>query len=535
MSVFSIAAELEKSGKPFVLVSIIESSGSTPRSRGHMVVLPDGSTRGTVGGGPAELMVIGEAIEALKEGLSRKIHYRLDSGRSSDSIKMVCGGDMTFFAEVFQAGLSLFLAGGGFVNQAVAGLAEYIGIPYSVADSREGFTADELFPAALGRYEGGSISALIEEAASRGDINEHTALLIATHNHDDQALSAALGTTAFYKGMLGSRRKTALFFQKMLDKGYRRNAIDGIHAPVGLDLGAETPEEIALSIMSEIFMIRNEVSGRPMKHKLSLNNLVVVRGAGDLATGVIIRLKHCGFDVAALDIPEPTVIRRTVSLAQALFDGQCELDGVNAVRADTLAEADTALKQGIVPVIADPDGKFIPHLHPFVVVDAILAKKNLGTTREMAPIVIGLGPGFTAGSDVDAVIETNRGHDLGRVILEGPAQPNTGVPGTIGGKSAQRVLRAPCRGKAVVLKDIGSLVEEGDPLIEINGKQVCSPFDGVVRGMISDGLEVPEGFKIGDVDPRGEAAYCYSVSDKARAIAGGVLEAVLRLKHDLSR
>jgi len=535
MSLFEIAAELEKKNRAFALITITSSKGSAPRNRGRMIVQPDGTCSGTVGGGPAEKLVIEMALECLKTGESRTVAYRLDSGSSDSSIEMVCGGDMEFYIEVFLPRPALFLAGGGHVNLAVARMAELLNYPYVVSDTRSDIISEERYPGALDRISGGDATELISKGIDKGWISGRTAMLIATHNHDDTALNAALKTPAAYIGMLGSRRKVRLFLDRMRNNGYSESELNRIFAPVGLDLGTETPEEIAVSILAEIMQNLSGRTGRSLSRlqRSAAPPLVIVRGAGDLATGTICRLARCGFRVAALEIGHPTVIRRTVSLAQALFAGEATVEGITAVRAETEEQIRTAWEKGFVPVIPDPEGEWIGRLAPRAVVDAIIAKKNCGTRRDMAPVVIGLGPGFTAGEDVHGVIETNRGHNLGKVILEGEAEANTGIPGNIAGFTAERVVRSPAEGTLRVLKDIESAVERGEIIARVNGSDIPSPLDGVVRGMIADGAEVTAGFKIADVDPRGEPEYCRIISDKARAIAGGVMEALLRLDPSL--
>ncbi|MBP5161790.1 MAG: EF2563 family selenium-dependent molybdenum hydroxylase system protein [Spirochaetales bacterium] len=263
------------------------------------------------------------------------------------------------------------------------------------------------------------------------------------------------------------------------------------------------------------------------------DKLIIVRGAGDLATATIIRLHKSGFKVICLDIDKPTVIRRTVSFAQAMFDGQTSVEGVKARRCEA-DEVLSVLDQGMIPVVADPEGKCITRYKPEIVIDAIIAKRNLGTYMGMAPCTIALGPGFTAGSDVDCVIETTRGHALGRLIYEGSAKPNTGIPGNIGGYTTERVIHSPCAGEFSACRKIGDIVKAGDLIAHVGDCEVRATIDGMIRGLLHDGLTVPEHFKIADIDPRGEKAEYLTCSDKARSLSGSVLEAVmhhLSMKH----
>ncbi len=257
--------------------------------------------------------------------------------------------------------------------------------------------------------------------------------------------------------------------------------------------------------------------------------LVVVRGAGDIASGIALRLKRSHILIAMTEISAPTAIRRAVCFSQAIPLGSYTVENVTAVHAETSAEALEILRQGRIPVLVDPDGTVYPELRPDVVVDAILAKKNLGTKITDAPVVIGVGPGFTAGEDCHAVVETMRGHTLGRVIYHGSTLPNTGIPGLIGGHSGDRVLRAPADGVFHRILEIGAMVREGDTAATVNGVPMRCTLTGVLRGILPDNTPVFKGMKAGDVDPRGEADYCFSASDKALAVGGGVLEAVLSL------
>ena len=262
--------------------------------------------------------------------------------------------------------------------------------------------------------------------------------------------------------------------------------------------------------------------------------LVVIRGAGDIATGIALRLWRAGIRVVMTDLEKPTAIRRTVAFSQAIVHGEAVVEDVTARRADGPGQALEHLERGVIPVLADPQGACIPALRPDGVVDAILAKRNLGTRVTDAPAVIGVGPGFTAGEDCHAVVETMRGHYLGRVLYRGSAQPNTGIPGLIGGFAGERVLRAPAEGTFHRLLDIGAQVKLGDVAAEVDGRPMVCTLDGVLRGILPEGTPVHKGMKAGDIDPRCEREHCYCASDKALAVGGGVLEAVLRLSGALA-
>lgn len=261
--------------------------------------------------------------------------------------------------------------------------------------------------------------------------------------------------------------------------------------------------------------------------------LVLIRGAGDLASGIALRLFRSGFSVVMTDLPHPTSIRRTVAFSEAIVHGETTVEDVTGNRAESPAEALKLLNDGVIPILADPECSCRTELKPHVVVDAILAKRNLGTKITDAPIVIGVGPGFTAGEDCYAVVETMRGHTLGRVIYEGNALPNTNIPGLIGGFAGERVLRAPADGVFRASASIGDLVNEGDTVGYVGDMPMKCTISGVLRGLIADGTTVHRGMKSGDVDPRGEVSYCTTVSDKALAIGGGVLEAILHLSNIL--
>ena len=258
--------------------------------------------------------------------------------------------------------------------------------------------------------------------------------------------------------------------------------------------------------------------------------LVLIRGAGDLASGIALRLHHAHLSVVMTDLPQPTAIRRTVCFSQAIVYGSMTVEDVTARFCAAPEDAAAILAAGEIPVLADPEAKCRTALRPDVVVDAILAKKNLGTRITDAPCVIGVGPGFCAGRDCHAVIETMRGHTLGRVIYSGSALPNTNIPGLIGGFTGERVLRAPCDGIFTAVHRIGDTVEEGETIGFVAGQPMKCTISGVLRGVLDDGVPVKKGMKSGDVDPRCKPEYCTTISDKALAVGGGVVEAVLYLR-----
>jgi len=233
------------------------------------------------------------------------------------------------------------------------------------------------------------------------------------------------------------------------------------------------------------------------------NVLIFIRGGGDLATGVAVRIFKAGFSVMILEVDHPTVIRLPVSFARAVYEGKAIVEGVEAVLIPSWKKAEDTIKQGKIPVLVDPEGYCIEKFSPAVLVDAILAKRNLGTKIDQAPLVIGLGPGFTAGEDVDVVVETMRGHNLGRVYYQGQTAPDTGVPGEMGGESKRRLLRAPAEGKIIPLHKIVDLVKVGEVIAEVKGVPLKAEISGVLRGLIYPQSWVTKGMKVG------ELLYCF--------------------------
>jgi xanthine dehydrogenase accessory factor len=265
------------------------------------------------------------------------------------------------------------------------------------------------------------------------------------------------------------------------------------------------------------------VAGRALK-----DLIILVKGGGEMASGVAQRLVRAGFRVCITELPEPLAVRRRVSLCEAVFSGRTVVERLVSRRASGKEEIQRCWEEGEVPVVVDPQCAIRRILSPDVLVDAILAKNNTGTALSDAPLVIGLGPGFRAGTDVHVVIETNRGHHLGRVIEEGEAEPDTGIPGDIGGYTRERVLRAPAGGRFRGMKQIGDRIEKGEVVAEVEGVPLVATISGALRGILHDGVAAEPGMKVGDVDPRASRELCLAVSEKARAIAGAVLEAVMR-------
>jgi xanthine dehydrogenase accessory factor len=270
--------------------------------------------------------------------------------------------------------------------------------------------------------------------------------------------------------------------------------------------------------------------------------LVIIKGAGDLASGIALRLRHAGFDIAMTEIAAPLAVRRTVAFSQAVYDGRARVEDATAVLVKDEAEARRAFAAKQIAVFVDPAASIVKRLKPGALVDAVMAKKNTGTSLADAPVVIGVGPGFTAGQDCRAVVETKRGHTLGRLLTQGSALPNTGVPGDIGGYTAERLLRAGANGVFEARAEIGDTAEKGDvvAVVRVAGAgqglgpgetrevPVRAEIDGVIRGLLPSGITVRAGMKAGDIDPRCERGHCFTVSDKALSVAGGALEGILR-------
>ncbi|HZU13182.1 MAG TPA: selenium-dependent molybdenum cofactor biosynthesis protein YqeB [Chloroflexota bacterium] len=254
----------------------------------------------------------------------------------------------------------------------------------------------------------------------------------------------------------------------------------------------------------------------------------VIRGGGDLGSGIALRLWRCGFEVVVLEAAAPVAVRRTVAFAEAVYEGAQRVEEARGVLAAE-DDVESLIAAGDIPVLVDPATVSLSALHPAVLIDATMAKRNLGTRSDMAPITVAVGPGFHAPEDAHAVVETQRGPHLGRVVWEGGAERNTGVPGAVAGRGVERVLRAPAQGVFSVQREIGDIVAAGDVVARVAGEPIEAPFPGLVRGLLRPDTLVSAGMKVGDLDPRLDPSLAFLVSDKALAVAGGVLEAILSL------
>lgn len=258
---------------------------------------------------------------------------------------------------------------------------------------------------------------------------------------------------------------------------------------------------------------------------------ILIKGAGDLATGIASRLYNSGYQILMTDIAVPLTVRRTVALSRAVYEGKAEVETMTGILVKNMDEAEKVLSDRNIPVIVDEKAEIRKDYQPDVVVDAILAKKNLGTRITDAPLVIGVGPGFTAGEDCHVVVETKRGHYLGQAIWKGSAIPNTGIPGNIGGFTVERIIRATADGIFEPVAKIGDMVEKDQIVAYSGGLEIRAKMSGIVRGMLQDHVPVTKNMKCGDIDARCELEHCYTISDKARAVGGGVLEAVSEFEH----
>lgn len=525
MSVLADAAHLLETGEPMAIATVVGKEGSAPRDVGARLVVTEADTYGTLGGGTVEGLVVEAAREVLAGSQEPGIRtYELTKDGNTG---MVCGGTMDVFIDTPEQRPRLYIAGGGYIGRELATIAARLDFDVTVIDDRDEYADPETFPDEIevvrGRYD---------EVLRDRSITGNTAVAVATRNQtfDAQAVAAALDGGAGYVGLVASGEKTEHVLDGLREDGYSPSELARVRGPIGLDLGGETPGEIALSILAEINAVRYDTSAEPMT-RTNFDDLVVVRGGGGQGSGVVYRLHQAGFPVVVADVDRPTVVRRAVAFASARYEGTVDVEGVTARKADSVDEAVLALEDGEVPVLDDPDADVATELDADVLVDAIMAKGkyDTGTRRDDADVVIGLGPGFEAGADVDAVVETNRGHELGRAIYDGTADEYDGEPGERRGYTHERVLRAPSAGTWESSREIAEMVESGDVIGHVDDDPVVTEIDGLIRGLVHDGVAVDEGAKLGDVDPRGESVDPAKISDKALAVGSGALEAVLRL------
>ncbi len=517
-------------GEPVALATVVETRQSVPRHAGSkMLVWADGRCSGSVGGGEMEARVIAEARRALADGRTRLLHYELLEPGSGDP--GVCGGEVAVYVEPYLPDPTVLVVGCGHVGREVASLAHWLGLRVVATDDRPEMVTRDRLPDADMLIPGPVTDAI---GAVRAD-QTHAVVVARSMLVDLDVLPPLLAAGMRSVGVIGSGRRWQTTRAQLLARGIPACDLDRVRAPIGVELGAETPREIALSILAEVVALHRGDED-PARCPPSTrgpagcaDTLVLLRGGGDLATGAAWRLTRAGFPVVVCELEHPLTVRRRVALSSAVADGRVDIEGMVGVRA-TVSEAIGLTQQGLVPVLVSSG---LPELSAQVVVDARMAKRALDTTIDDAPLVVALGPGYTAGVHAHAVVETMRGPHLGRVFWFGSVAPDTGTPGEVAGHGTERVLRAPVEGAARWEARIGDLVEAGAVLGTVGGREVHSPFAGVVRGLVADGTVVPAGLKVGDVDPRADTDW-REISDKALAVGGGVLEAVLTWRHGLA-
>lgn len=487
--------------EPYAIVTILSLKGIGPRSEGRMCVFSDSSIYGTIGGGKAEKKAIDSALIALKNEKGFK-----------ENIKVRESGEIEVFIDPVIKKKRVVIVGSGHVAVALSSLLYKMLWQVDVVDNRKEIIKEDEFPHAKLYFDQDLNKALLKTK-----LDEKTAVIITNPEGAEVLFDTLKNSPCFFIGMLGSRKRENPLKEKMT-------------YPIGLSLGGESVEEVALSLASELTAAFYKKTMAPVSS--FKENLVIIRGGGDLATGIAVRVKKAGYFVIILEIENPSVIRRTVSLASSFWEKEVEIEGIKGVLAKSVKEAiDLAENVDTVPVLIDQDAKILKEIKPFALVDAIIAKKNLGTTKGMAECVIGVGPGFSAPSVVDAVIETKRGHDLGRVIYDGTAAPNSGIPGIIEGYGKERVMHSENSGVFKTVRKIGDIVEKGEVIAYVGTTPVLASVSGMLRGLLHDNLEIPKDFKVADIDPRGLRASYLTISDKARSIGGGVLEALDNAKR----
>jgi xanthine dehydrogenase accessory factor len=583
--IIRIAQEWLARGERLCMATVVKKEGSGPREVGaKMLISSAGKTEGSIGGGAVEKEIMERAKQVMRTGKPVLVDFDL-SGKVPD-LDAMCGGGMSVFLEPWGEVKNLLVIGAGHVGLAVAGLAAEVGFQVTLVDDREEY----LRPERLGRARG--VLAGPEDWSGRLSLDQSSFVVVCTRGHslDKEWLEVLIPVEPRYLGLLGSKEKARRIFLELQSKGIAAELLKKVHTPVGLDIGAVTPSEIAVSIVAELIRqwrkSEEKRPGVPSKNASSAPGgggpifagsrraptvrsaggppseppapqgapseagalpgrfqqetsqgsdsfgkslpRVLVVGGGELGSAVAHRLTRAGLTVFVIDIEKPKCIRRAVCFAAALAEGAKVVEGVRAVPVASCHQAREVAARESLPVLAGDFRQVAEELRPDVLVDARMLKTGSDVAAGIAPLVVGLGPGLVAGQDVDVVIETNRGHHLGRVIYEGSAEPATGVPAEVKGFAHQRVIRAPQAGVFHAGAEIGVMVEKGASLGTIDGKTtVPAPIDGLLRGLIANGARVRRGQKIGDVDPRGPAIDPYTISDKGRAVAGGVLEAIM--------
>jgi len=511
-SPYKIAAMLESKNIPFAWVSLCDYSGVVTRTSGRMLVKLDGKSFGTIGGGLLEFKAIDKAKNALINRKGGLFTIYRDDNEKDAHIKVSI--------DVGENSSKIIIIGGGHVGREVAQIASHAGYEIQLIEKRKDIVNEEDFTMASTIVISDDISSTLNSINT-----QNSAILILNHSlMEEKDYSYALNTDAWYVGIMTSHKHMYNLIGN-LNLNIKQNL--KLLCPIGLNTGGQTPYQVGLSIVSEIMSKQNNRA--PVKR----NNMfrpIIVRGAGDLATATILKLHRLGFRVIALETDQPTVIRRTISFAQAMYDGVYEVEGSLAVKCEK-SDFDsilTVLENGNIAIVGDREASLIKKVKPLIVIDAILAKKNLGTKITDAPLVIALGPGFEVGIDCHCIVETKRGHYVGNVIESGKAIANSGIPGIIGGYGRERVIHSPEKGTWVALKEIGDIVKQGDIIAKVDELLIEATIDGKIRGLLTNGLKVPKGFKVADIDPRGEEADHLSVSDKGRNIAGGVLTCIYK-------
>ncbi len=546
-SIYEKACSLQNENKSFVVATIIKSKGSAPRHNAKMIVTSEKDIFGTIGGGPLEHYVIEESIKAILKKESTMLYYRLDinskqaslytdNNKNIEKIEMLCGGDIDIFIEFVPSAKNVYLIGSGHVNASLAHILNFLGYNYFVVATHDSHLNKNKFINA-NFIESDTFSNAIKGI----NFSESDIVIIATFNNDEESLRELIKKDLAFLGMIGSRKKVHTIKEKLLsDNTATLSDMKKLHSPLGLDLGGESPEDIAISIMSLIMMTLNNSSGESKSSNNKNNNTIIVRGGGDIATGVVLALKKVGFNIIVLEKKNPTVIRRAVSIANGVYEECFEIEGIKSVLAKTHSEALVLSKEKhTIPILIDEDMTSVLIIKPFALIDATISKKNMGLNINLASVVIALGSGFSAGVDCHYVIETMRGHDFGRIIYSGYALENTGVPAEIMGVSTDRLLKSPCAGIFNIKKDIGSIVQKNDCVASVTDSDgtlhiIKAKIDGVVRGMLKSGIHVESNFKVGDIDPRGNRDYAFSVSEKARSLGMATIFAILEHKNNYS-